>query len=116
LKKLPLAERPRRFLDHWTIKEAYLKARELGIASMPLGTIAPNLEEPGRIRFPELASNKQLDADWLFLQFDTGGGHGTVSVCLEGTVPIIADLALFIPLRHPPQRLNWRLLRSSHYL
>ena len=112
LKKLPLSERRRRFLDHWTVKEAYLKACGLGIASVPLGTIAPNFEEPGRIRFPEFASDKQADTDWLFLQLDMCK-YGTVSVCLEGTVPPITDLALFMPLRCPPQRLNWRLLRSS---
>jgi 4'-phosphopantetheinyl transferase len=112
LQKLPLAERRRRFLDHWTVKEAYLKARGLGIASIPLDTIAPNFEDPGRIRFPELASDQQPDADWLFLQFDTGE-YGPVSVCLEETVSPITDLALFMPLRCPPQKLNWRLLHSS---
>jgi 4'-phosphopantetheinyl transferase len=114
LQKLPLAERRRRFLDHWTIKEAYLKARGLGIASMPLDTIAPDFEYPGRIRFTELTNNKSPDTDWLFLQFDTGQ-HGRVSVCLEETAPPVADLMLFVPLRRPPQRLNWRLLRSSCY-
>jgi|GEM_PF-5993822 len=113
LKKLPLPERRRRFLDHWMVKEAYLKARGLGIASMPLYAIAPNFEEPGRIRFPKLlASDQQPDADWLFMQFDMNV-HGVVSVCLEGTAFPITNLALFIPLRYPPQRLNWRLLRST---
>jgi 4'-phosphopantetheinyl transferase len=113
LKKLPLGERRRRFLDHWTIKEAYLKALGSGIASMPLDAIAPDFEEPGRIRFSELpGSDQQPDDDWLFLQFDTNA-HGVVSVCLEGTDLPITDLALFVPLRGPPQRLNGRLLRSS---
>ena len=112
LQKLPLTERRARFLDHWTIKEAYLKACGLGM-SVPLDTIAPNFEESGRIRFPEAAHDQSPDTAWTFLQFDTGG-YGIVSICLEGVVPPITDLALFIPLRSPPRRLNWRLLRTSN--
>jgi 4'-phosphopantetheinyl transferase len=112
LKKLPLAERRRRFIEHWTIKEAYLKARGLGIGSVPLDTIAPSLDEPGQIRFHEAPGDKSPDTGWLFLQFDMSE-YGIVSVCLEGTVAPIINLTLFIPLRCPPRKLNLRLLRSS---
>lgn len=51
LEALPEAERPARFLDYWTLKEAYIKARGMGL-SLPLDGFSIQLDSlrPG-IRF-----------------------------------------------------------------
>ncbi len=61
----PPAERQRRFLTYWTLKEAYLKARGLGIA-VHLADIAFVLEagEAARITFRESLAG--TPADWTF--------------------------------------------------
>jgi 4'-phosphopantetheinyl transferase len=53
-----------RFLEYWTLKEAYLKARGLGIA-VPLADVSFSLEpEPIRIEF--LGRLTGTDARWAF--------------------------------------------------
>jgi 4'-phosphopantetheinyl transferase len=46
LSKLPESERAARFFEHWTLKEAYVKARGLGF-SLPLGQIGFQLRPSG---------------------------------------------------------------------
>jgi 4'-phosphopantetheinyl transferase len=111
LQKLPLDERKRRFLDHWAIKEAYLKASGKGM-SIPLNSIAPDFGEPGRIRFSAIGGDEPLHANWTFMQLDVSG-HGTVSICLEGTAMPATELALFMPFNSPPRNLSFRILRRS---
>jgi 4'-phosphopantetheinyl transferase len=45
LHALPAAEQPRAFFDYWTLKEAYIKARGLGLA-IPLDAFAFTLRPP----------------------------------------------------------------------
>lgn len=52
-----------RFLTYWTLKEAYLKARGLGIA-VPLAEVCFTLEPQIRIAF--LGSLAGTNADWTF--------------------------------------------------
>ena len=54
-----------RFLSYWTLKEAYLKARGLGI-SVPLADVEFTLDDarPPRIRF--LGSLQDADGRWAF--------------------------------------------------
>jgi 4'-phosphopantetheinyl transferase len=52
-----------RFLYYWTLKEAYLKARGLGI-SVPLAEIEFTIADPPRIRF--LGSLSGTDTRWAF--------------------------------------------------
>jgi 4'-phosphopantetheinyl transferase len=65
LQALPAAERATRFLVSWTLKEAYSKARGLGLA-LPLGSFGFVLEEggAGRIRLVPPADDR--DEDWQF--------------------------------------------------
>jgi len=63
----PEDARLRRFLTHWTLKEAYLKARGLGIA-VHLADLEFSLAEP----HPTIAFRKSLegtDASWAFALF-----------------------------------------------
>lgn len=63
----PEPERMRRFLTYWTLKEAYLKARGLGIA-VHLADLEFTIEGPRpSIRFR--GSLKGTDADWTFALF-----------------------------------------------
>jgi 4'-phosphopantetheinyl transferase len=72
LRLLPPHLRSRRFLEYWTLKEAYLKARGRGL-SIPLDSVA-FLLAPGRIDFTVNAD--QGDAErWRFLQFDVFDEH-----------------------------------------
>jgi 4'-phosphopantetheinyl transferase len=71
LERLPVARQPRRFMDLWTLKEAFIKARGMGL-SLPLRSFAFSLV-PGRS--PEIAFlDKQGGdpADWQFAQLDPG--------------------------------------------
>ncbi|HUF48356.1 MAG TPA: 4'-phosphopantetheinyl transferase superfamily protein [Vicinamibacterales bacterium] len=56
---------PTRFLEYWTLKEAYLKARGLGIA-VPLHDIAFDLTTPAHPRIAFLDSLTGQDDRWAF--------------------------------------------------
>jgi 4'-phosphopantetheinyl transferase len=56
---------PARFLQYWTLKEAYLKARGLGIA-VHLSDIAFTLDAPGGIRVAFERSLAGTDDRWAF--------------------------------------------------
>lgn len=64
LRALPSAEQPQRFIDYWTLKEAYIKARGMGL-HLPLGQFSFHLDEPLiRISFgPEI---DDLPERWYF--------------------------------------------------
>ncbi|MCC7367464.1 MAG: 4'-phosphopantetheinyl transferase superfamily protein [Chloroflexi bacterium] len=53
LRRLPLAAQPSRFFDIWTLKEAYIKARGLGL-HLPLDQFTLSLQEggPGHVNGP----------------------------------------------------------------
>ncbi len=61
LRALPVARQRERFFDYWTLKEAYIKARGLGLAC-PLGKFAFHLRPGERIGLdidPELGDNSE---------------------------------------------------------
>jgi 4'-phosphopantetheinyl transferase len=67
LRKLPEDQQRRVFFDYWTLKEAYIKARGLGLA-LPLGDFAFRLNPPNP---PAIAFEPALEDDpatWQFLQ------------------------------------------------
>lgn len=62
-----------RFLRYWTLKEAYLKARGLGIA-VPLADVSFAIGPEGpRVSF--LNSLSGTDQDWAFSLMDSGATH-----------------------------------------
>lgn len=62
---LASAERGRRFFEHWTLKEAYLKARGVGFALAPQNA-SFDLREPGRVQATFSADAGEHRNDWWF--------------------------------------------------
>ena len=79
--RLPVADRPRRFFDYWTLKESYIKARGFGI-SLPLDRFAFVLEK-GRAPRIEIDPSVGDRADrWQFLQYEPTSEH-LLALCVE---------------------------------
>ena len=74
LDALPEAERPDRFFDYWTLKEAYIKARGMGL-SLPLDGFAMLLDAGPS---PAIRFSPAIDDDattWQFAQFTPTSRH-----------------------------------------
>ena len=67
LRALPVEQQPHVFFDYWTLKEAYIKARGLGLA-LPLAHFAFRLRPPAA---PTIGFDAEIDDDpssWQFAQ------------------------------------------------
>jgi 4'-phosphopantetheinyl transferase len=73
LAALPPAERPRRFLEYWTLKESYIKARGLGLA-LPLDAFAFDLDSGPRPRISFAPAIEDDGARWWFTHVSPTGG------------------------------------------
>jgi 4'-phosphopantetheinyl transferase len=86
LRTLPEAHRRARFFDYWTLKEAYIKARGMGL-SIPLDQFSFLLDAgpPIRVAFdPRLGDDA---ATWQFAQFDLSPKHRTAAAVRRGPGP-----------------------------
>ena len=114
---LPPDQQRRLFFEFWTLKEAFIKARGMGL-SIPLDGFAFSLppDLPLRISFPKLAGEDSQA--WQFARLTMGPGY-QVAVALHRKAPPVLELFLreTLPLRHqaagrllPPNELNtWPL-------
>lgn len=89
LRRLPVERRADRFFDYWTLKEAYIKARGLGL-SCPLGRFSFVLQPDQPIRLMIDASLRDSPERWRFW-LARPGDRNRLAVCVEktegGTLP-----------------------------
>ncbi|MFL5345711.1 MAG: 4'-phosphopantetheinyl transferase family protein [Hyalangium sp.] len=74
LRALPVELQQERFFEYWTLKEAYIKARGMGL-SLPLGQFAFELR-PGQL--PRISFDPRLRDDpegWQFVQLRPSARH-----------------------------------------
>jgi len=81
----------RRFLVYWTLKEAYLKARGLGIA-VPLADVAFTIDGDARARIGFLGSLSGTDDRWSFTMARPTAEHliAVAASTADGCVPDVA--------------------------
>ncbi|HEX5420343.1 MAG TPA: 4'-phosphopantetheinyl transferase superfamily protein, partial [Gammaproteobacteria bacterium] len=70
-----------RFVEHWTLKEAYAKARSLGLA-IPFDRFCFRYPNEGAVELTMDLSLKDDPAHWQFWQFRPSPRH-VVAVCAE---------------------------------
>lgn len=95
LQKLPQAEHAHHFLRYWTLKEAYVKARGMGL-SLPLDKLSFEIGEKMGIR---LRTHPESDSvDWQFAQRSLGTEHVmAVAVQHGGALPLSITYREFLP-------------------
>jgi 4'-phosphopantetheinyl transferase len=94
LRAVPAGDRRRRFFDLWTLKEAYLKARGMGLA-IPLHAFAYRLPPwvgalgPGDITLHTEDSLGDDPSSWRFMQWTPEEGYLVSAAvrCLSGDEP-----------------------------
>ena len=91
LRRQPAHRQRDRFFDYWTLKEAYIKARGMGLA-IPLDHFSYHLDEGGPIRIsfePELPDDPSR---WQFSLVSLGGRHRVATAIErrpnEGTISV----------------------------
>jgi 4'-phosphopantetheinyl transferase len=92
LRALPTDAQPRRFVQLWTLKEAYLKAVGRGLAG-GLGRMSFHFDAAGQFRFER--DDDPDAARWQFRQFDASPQHLLALAVLPGT----DDAPLAVTLR-----------------
>ena len=100
LRAVPLAARNRRFLEYWTLKEAYVKARGIGL-SLGVDRFHFSFTDETRVI---LWTHEQLEDDpsrWRFWQFRPTPEH-CAALCVERSTSQMPQLTAteIVPLRH----------------
>ena len=98
LRSCPADLQPRRFLEYWTLKESYLKARSVGL-SVPLEHVAFRFDPSGRISM-WIDPAADCGTEWRLWQFTVARDY-VVAVCAERAGPDVPALVVrkVVPLR-----------------
>jgi len=83
--RLPEAERAARFFQYWTLKEAYVKARGIGL-SLPLDRVAFRISADS-VEFAPDSAVEPSAAHWTFRSFRVAPTHQT-ALALRTDVPV----------------------------
>jgi 4'-phosphopantetheinyl transferase len=87
LDALPVAERPDRSLSLWTLKEAYIKARGMGL-SLPLEGISFLFDGARAMRLEVASGIDDEPGRWRFCQIDHAGHRIALAVEANGVGPL----------------------------
>jgi 4'-phosphopantetheinyl transferase len=93
LRALPSVEQTDRFFDYWTLKEAYLKARGLGLG-LPLNRFSMLIGQNRKIRITFAPDFGDDASRWCFMQGSPSPRHRLAVADgsgLPGGIPIIAQ-------------------------
>jgi 4'-phosphopantetheinyl transferase len=75
LERMPARDRRRAFFAHWTLREAYVKARGESVLRLPREALSFRLEGPGAPAVAFAAGWTDDPACWRFFQVQPGGLH-----------------------------------------
>jgi len=103
LRALPKDEQPMVFFDYWTLKEAYIKARGLGLA-LPLGQFTFH-RPPGKA--PHISFAPELHDDpssWQFAQFWPTRDHRMAVAVRRRGEDLPIDVSSVVPRVDPAPR------------
>jgi len=89
---LPEASRARRFLEYWTLKEAYIKARGGGL-SIPLGGFSMTLKGLEAPSIEHHSEGSHARKTWVFWQ-QTLAGRYLVALALPASRPLRLKVSL----------------------
>lgn len=88
LRALPDTDQPRRFLEYWTLKEAYLKARGTGLA-LPLDQFGFDVTSPDRPSVSFEPGFGDEERAWQFDRLFLGGTHIVAVATQRGAAPSV---------------------------
>ncbi len=89
LRSLPRERQRRRFFDYWTLKEAYIKARGMGL-SLPLDQFSYHLDAGPAISISFGSGIPDDPAGWQFAQFAPNPRHLVGVAVRRGRAPDVA--------------------------
>jgi 4'-phosphopantetheinyl transferase len=111
LRGLPSERQRQRFFEYWTLKEAYIKARGMGL-SLPLDAFSFSFPDERAIRLKTRRSLKDDPARWRFWQFCLEPYY-LVAVCAQQPLESLTlQLQRIVPLSFASE-LRWTRMRTS---
>jgi 4'-phosphopantetheinyl transferase len=81
LARVPAGDRQRRFLEYWTLKESYIKARGMGL-SIPLDKFSFHYRADGAVELSVCAELGDDPCRWQFWHLQPAPGY-VLAVCAE---------------------------------